>query len=183
MISLLRAGSPHHKNVPALHRALTSSTPSTPAGRRRYKSRPFFLSVCALLLISTIAAASPPLASIKLGDSSPPVEIVRCHFDEDRIVVRYADKLHVLRAGDQLNDTDLRLMTITSESATLAIRQNSPTASLRIIKITAQNFGALLVREFATDPADLATGSPASAPQAAIRSSATDKPKSSPDGD
>ncbi len=183
MISLLLAGNPHHNNVSAPRRALTSSTPSTPPRRRRSKSRPFFLAFCALLLISTIAAASPPLASIKLGDSSPPVEIVRCHFDEGRIVVRYADNLHVLRAGDELDDTSLSLMNITPESATLVIRQTLPTASLRVIKITEQDSGALLVREFATDPAALETGSPAAAPQAATRSSATDKPISTPDGD
>jgi hypothetical protein len=134
-------------------------------------------------LISTIASASPPLPSIKIGDTSPPAEIVRCHFDEGRIVVRFSGRLHVLRAGDELEDTGLRLLEINPESATLAVRQQSPTASLRVIKITAQDSGALLVREFATDPAALAAGAAAFAPQAATLSSATDQPESSPDGD
>ncbi len=136
-----------------------------------------------LICISTFVSASPPLASIKLGGTSLPVEVVRCHFDEGRIVIRHADTLHVLRAGDELETIGLRLMEVTPESATLAIRQNLPTASLRIIKIVEQDSGALLVREFATDPAALTTGSTASTPQAATHSSAADNPNSSPDGD
>ncbi len=76
-----------------------------------------------LLLVSTIAAASPPLASITFGAASPAAEIVRCHFDEGRIVVRLSGSLHVLRAGDELEGTGLRLLAITPESATLAIRR------------------------------------------------------------
>jgi len=154
---------------------------SPQAGRPHHNSRTLFTII--LLLISTIASASSPLASIKLGDTSPPIEIIRCHFDEDRIVVRHSGKLHVLRVGDHLEDTDLRLMDITAKSVTLAIRQNSPTVSLRIIKIVVQDSGALIVREFATDPAALATGSTTPSPQAATHSSATKKPKSTPDGD
>jgi len=203
--SSLRAGRPHHNIALVPHRkTVTGAPPSCPLWGRASRL-PFrdaevghrvagcidtsgnltkisLIAVIALL-ISTIAAAAPPLASIKLGETSPPVEIVRCHFDEGRIVVRHADKLHVLRTGDELEDTGLRLLETTPESATLAIRQTSPTASLRIIKIVVQNSGALLVREFATDPAALTDGSAVPAPQTATRSSAADKPKSSPDGD
>jgi hypothetical protein len=146
------------------------------------KTRLSLKSLVILLFIPAIAAASPPLASIKLAASSPPVELVRCHFDEGRVVVRHADTLHVLRAGDGLDGSGLRVVDITPKAAILAIRQTSPTPGLRIIRITRTDAGAVLLQEYATDPASLAAGSTATAPQAPVSAVATGKPISSPDG-
>jgi hypothetical protein len=135
------------------------------------------------LFVSAFAAATLPLASIKLAEASPPIEVVRCHFDEGRIVVRHADTLHVLHAGDEVDSLGLRLMEITPEAATLALRQAEPAVSLRIIKITESDSGTVLIREFATDPSALTTGAAPSTPQAPVSAAAASQPKSSPDGD
>jgi len=129
--------------------------------------------VIVLTLTATLAAASSPVASIKLGGSPAPAEIVRCHFDEGRIVIRYADTLHVLHEGDELAATGLHLAEITPETAIMVIRQPSPTASLRIIKISKTDSGTLVLREIATDPAALSSGSEAeSVPMSSIARSA-----------
>ncbi len=112
-----------------------------------------------ILTATTLAAASPPLASIKLAETPAPVEIVRCHLDEGRIVIRHGDKLHVLHAGDELAVSGLRVLSMTPDAATIAIRQSSPTPSLRIIRISMTGNGAIALREFATNPEALQSGS------------------------
>ena len=138
--------------------------------------------VFALVLAHPLLAASPPAASISLGESSGSVEVVRCHFDEGRLVIRHTEELHVLRKGEALGDTGLSVVEITPTTATLALRQGSPSGSLRIIRITRADNGALLLREYATDPAALASGAAAIAPRAATSAVADGKPTSAPDG-
>jgi len=136
----------------------------------------FLLCVTLFLFTPTLMAASPPLASIGLGESLGSAEIVRCHFDEGRIVVRFTEKLHVLRAGDELDGTGLRMVEITPEHAILTIRQSSPVGSLRLIRITNAGFGTIILREYATDPAALAGGSITATPNAPISSTAKAAP-------
>ena len=139
--------------------------------------------ILVLVFVPVLMAAPLPPTSINLGESQGLVEIARCHFDEGRIVIRHTDKLHVLREGDTLEGTGLRVVEITPEAATLTIRQGSPNGSLRIIRITGTDSGTLLLREFATDPATSTAGSAADAPRVPISTMAPGKPKPKPDGD
>ena len=156
--------------------------PERPGSIRRGSVWALFL-VFALVSATPLLAASPPANFINLGASIGSVEIVRCHFDEGRLVIRHNDEIHVLRKGDTLEGTGLRVVEITPGSATLSIRQDSPAGSLRIIRITGADRGALRLREYATDPAALASGSAATAPKTPINTTAPGKPKSAPDGD
>ena len=148
----------------------------TRAGRPHHHGALPFALVLAFILAAQLFAASPPSATISLGDSLGSVEILRCHFDEDRIVFRYTDKIHVLREGGVLEGTELRVAEITPEAATLTIRQSSPAGSLRVIRITETGLGTILLREYATDPAALAIGSTTAAPKAPISSTAKAAP-------
>ncbi len=59
-------------------------------------------------------AAEPDRAEV-LGDC----ELVRCHFDEGRIVVRYEGTLHVLSAGELFPDGLHRVQSITEKQVVL----------------------------------------------------------------
>ena len=160
-----------------LHRTLPRRRDAgAPKAPDRWKCGLKFILILGLILATAPSSASSPPTSINLGESVEPVEVVRCHFDEKRLVVRHADKLHVLRAGDELEDIGLRLIEITPDAAILTIRQSTPAGSLRIIRITTTESGALLLREFATDPAALAAGSAAVAPRTPISSTAKAAP-------
>ena len=121
----------------------------------------------AILLLTSVCIAGSPIASIDLAKGDMSIEIVRCHFDEGRIVVRLGDNLHVLRKGDRIDVVGLRLVEVTSHGATISIRHGPPNDGLRLIRITDSGTGALLLREFATDPEAL-SGSRHGSPAAAI---------------
>jgi len=95
---------------------------------------------------------------ISFGDNRSSIEIVRCHFDEGRIVLLRDGELHVLHEGDELDSIDLRVMSLTADHATILIRPSDSTRGLRIIRITTTDTGKPVLREIATDPATLSSG-------------------------
>jgi urease accessory protein UreE len=82
---------------------------------------------------ATAFASTPP---INLGDALGSIEVVRCHFAEGRIVIRFGDGLHVLHEGDRLETANLNVVEINADSATLTLRSGDPTGSLRIVRVT-----------------------------------------------
>lgn len=110
---------------------------------------------------------SAPTPSVILGEELRSIEIVRCHFAEDRIVIRFDDKLHVLHEGDRLETTGLKVVEINADSATFAIRSSGPAGSLRIVRVAESPAGGISLRELSTDPTVLTAGkSAAGAPMA-----------------
>lgn len=140
------------------------------------------LVVLFLSISPQITASETPLIRIALGDPAEAIEVVRCHFDEGRIVIRHKDKLHVLHDGDEISDLSLRVVKITPIAATLAIRQNPPAGSLRIIRISTTETGGLQLREYATDPSALKPEINSDRPEATISSTAAQQPTSSSNG-
>ena len=139
-------------------------TSSGQAGEVHRRLRHIRRLLLALLLLTSVCIAGSPIASIDLGKGDTAVEIVRCHLDEGRMVLRVGDDLHVLRKGDSIDGVGLRLVEATSHGATISIRQGPPNDGLRLIRITDPGSGALLLRELATDPEALSgprRGSPA----------------------
>jgi hypothetical protein len=111
------------------------------------------------------AAAAEPSPSrnptIRVGPSSADqIQLLRCHFDEGRLAIRFRDEIVVLREGEHLADAGLRVVEITPESATITIELDQ--AGLRLLRITRAEDGNLTIREYAVDPVSLAAGSPSS---------------------
>jgi len=109
------------------------------------------LAVLAWAAISA-QAAEPPSFTVTLEEKPTPAEVVRCHFDEGRIVVRINDRLHVLHQGDGIEGTQLSVISIERSSATLTLREGGAAGSLRIVRITQDDAGKPLLRELSTDP-------------------------------
>lgn len=120
-----------------------------------------------VFLLAGVCVAKDPDHTIEIGQAGPPIEIVRRHFDEGRLVVRYEEELHVLHKGDTIETIGLHLLEISSGGATISIRQTQPETGLRLIRITNAGLGTFLLREFTTDPAGLRSGSVSS--QAPVR--------------
>jgi hypothetical protein len=107
----------------------------------------------------TTHAAEPPSFTVDFDGAPAPAELVRCHFDEGRIVIRINERLHVLHDGDRLEDTGLSVLDMASASATLTIREGGAEGHLRIVRITEADDGELQLRELSTDPNSLQPGS------------------------
>jgi len=109
-----------------------------------------------IALLPTTAYSAPP--TIDLGTESGSIEVIRCHFAESRIVVRFDDRLHVLHEGDRLGAANLKVVEINSDSAVFTIRGSGPTGHLRIFRVTNPSSSVIQLREFSTDPAALTSG-------------------------
>ncbi len=119
--------------------------------------------VCAAAAaMAAAASASSPgtaPAPVTISESGAAVEIVRCHFDEGRIVVRHDDELLVLRESEGLDSAGLTVLDVGADSALLAVRRPSAAPHLRLIVVRFGPDGAIRLRELATDPGAL-TGAP-----------------------
>lgn len=145
------------------------ATPSRP-GRRA-------AAVIALAAALTIAAA--PNTAIRLEDRPDGARIVRCHFDEGRIVVRHGERLHVLHRGDTIAEAGLRVVEITADSAFLTLQARDG-GGARLLRIAKAGGGSLAIRELATRPDLLST---AQARTHAIAASAVTVPVTTQDPD
>lgn len=144
----LRAGRPHH-------------TDTRPAALKTGIRQLHTLGLAAaFILVSAVCVAGTPSPKIEIDQTGTSVEIVRCHFDEGRIVVRRGDDLHVLRRGDEIAQIGFRLVEITPDGATISIRQKPPNEALRLIRVSDTASGTLALREFTTDPAGLSPSPP-----------------------
>ena len=149
---------------------------------------PTAIAAVALLLATLLpaAAAEPPSSrnpTIRVGPTSADqLELLRCHFDEGRLAVRFREEIVVLREGEQLPGAGLRLVEITRESATITIERDP--AGLRLLRITRAEGGGLTIREYATDPVLLAAGSlPPSGLGVAVETSTAAPPTAAPGTD
>lgn len=143
-------------------------TASRPIARNSRYPQHIWRLFAVVFLLAGVCVAEDPDLTIEIGQTGPPVEIVRCHFDEGRLVVRYDEGLHVLHKDDTIESIGLRLLEISSDGATISIRQTQPRTGLRLIRVTNAGLGTLLLREFTTDPAGIGAGSRSS--QTSVRS-------------
>lgn len=93
---------------------------------------------------------------LRLGPSLPEHEVVRCLFHEGRMVVRYGDRLVVLRPGDSLPDSAAQVVEINDRRAvitqdiTVTRSSHQETAVVvpeRMLIITQDHQGRLELRE------------------------------------
>lgn len=139
-----------HAGRPVVDEALTG-------GRTPTRGRRWWMLLPVLLIAVPVAGGPGQTPTIRIGDPPVSIEIVRCHFDEGRIVLRTGDALHVLHPGDTMPGTELDVLEIAEGSATLAVRGAGASPALRLVKVTIDDDGALRLREFSTDPRTLAS--------------------------
>ena len=137
--------------------------------------------LCAILLVLVMVVCAPVSASessaparIVIKPDTDPIEIVRCHFEEGRIVIRQTDRLFVLHEGDVLEGTGTKVTSITPDSATLLIRPPDSDEHFRIIRVTTGDNRVVRLREYSTDPHTHSAGASAPSAPVAATTSASD---------
>ena len=124
---MIRRGSLAGERCGARHTSFCLGSGCLPPGARRAAVRPTLLPALALVL-SILLAPSTLFGGGTAYAKAPKnplgsLTILRCEFEEGRFVVRYQDRLYVLREGDAVPGTALVVARITPKQAVLTERE------------------------------------------------------------
>ncbi len=116
----------------------------------------FLLLVVSVVSVGAVDGAEPALPS--LGKSLAEYRLVRCLFAEQRLVVEYHGKLHVVHEGEHLPESSTRVIEISKDRVVLSqgktVRQIDGRAVAmpdRMIIISSDGKGGLSRKEFMSE--------------------------------